>query len=37
MAFLVRNNIREIEKSKPFGNKCTFFKQIDMNLKIINS
>ena len=37
MAFLVRNNIGEIEKNKPFGNKYTFFQLIDMHLKIINS
>lgn len=37
MAFLVRNNIGEIEKNKPFGNKYSFFQLIDMHLKIINS
>ena len=37
IAFLVRNNIGEIEKNKPFGNKYTFFELIDMHLKIINS
>lgn len=37
MAFLVRNNIGEIEKSKPFGNKFTFFQLIDKHLEIINS
>ena len=37
MAFLVRNNIGEIEKNKPFGNKYTFLQLIDMHLKIINS
>lgn len=36
MAFLIRNNIGEIEKSKPFGNKYSFFQLIDMHLKIIN-
>ena len=36
LAFLVRNNIGEIEKNKPFGNKYTFLQLIDMHLKIIN-
>lgn len=35
MAFLVRNRIGEIEKSKPFGNSKTFFELIDEHLKII--
>ncbi len=37
MAFLVRNNIGEMEKNKPFGNKYTFFQLINMHLQIINS
>ena len=37
LAFLVRNNIGEIEKNKPFGNKYSFLQLIDMHLKIIKS
>ena len=35
MAFLVRNKIGDIEKSKPFGNKNTFFCLIEGHLNII--
>lgn len=35
MAFLVRNNIGDIEKSKPFGNTHTFFELLDGHLKVI--
>lgn len=35
MAFLVRNNIGDIETSKPFGNKNTFFDLIKGHLAII--
>lgn len=35
MAFLVRNRIGDIEKSKPFGNTHTFFELIDGHLKVI--
>lgn len=37
MAFLVRNNIGEIEKSKPFGNTHTFFELIDGHQNIIKN
>lgn len=37
MAFLVRNNIGDIEKNKPFGNKYTFFELIQMHLNLINT
>lgn len=37
MAFLVRNNIGEIEKSKPFGNTYTFFELIDGHQNIIKN
>ena len=37
MAFLVRNNIGEIEQSKPFGNDKTFFDLIYEHLKIIEA
>ena len=37
MAFLVRNNIGEIEKNKPFGNKYSFFELINMHLNIIKT
>ena len=36
MAFLVRNNIGDINLSKPFGNNNTFFELIGGHLKIIN-
>ena len=35
MAFLVRNNIGDINQSKPFGNKNTFFELINKHLEII--
>lgn len=35
MAFLVRNRIGDIEKSKPFGNTHTFFELIEGHLKVI--
>lgn len=35
MAFLVRNNIGDINSSKPFGNNNTFFELIGKHLKII--
>ena len=37
MAFLVRNNIGEITKSKPFGNSNTFFELINKHLNVISS
>ena len=37
MAFLVRNNIGEITKSKPFGNSNTFLELINKHLKVISS
>lgn len=37
MAFLVRNKIGDIEKSKPFGNSNTFFDLLDGHLKLIES
>lgn len=36
MAFLVRNNIGDINLSRPFGNPNTFFELINKHLKIIN-
>ena len=36
MAFLVRNNIGNINLSRPFGNNNTFFELINEHLKIIN-
>ena len=36
MAFLVRNNIGDINLSRPFGNNNTFFELIGRHLKIIN-
>lgn len=36
MAFLVRNNIGDINLSRPFGNNNTFFELIGGHLKIIN-
>ena len=35
MAFLVRNRIGDIERSKPFGNTHTFFELIEGHLKVI--
>lgn len=35
MAFLVRNKIGDIEKSKPFGNNHTFFELVEEHLKIV--
>lgn len=37
IAFLIRNNLWQIEKSKPFGNKYTFIQLINMHLNIVNS
>ena len=36
MAFLVKNRIGDIEKSKPFGNTHTFFELVNGHLKIID-
>lgn len=37
MAFLVRNRIGDIEKSKPFGNTHTFFELIEGHLRVIKT